>query len=188
MGEKNTDTSSVESESYFESLSTAMTRTMYKPRSPDYDFHEDNPNDDNTASKKERKRKQVDNPRPTTRSRRIEAGKEKEKEGTGEGTGEGEERDDDTQTDPARATQTEPGPSRTPLPPGTRVKRARIETEKMESKMLRDIVHLTTTCNKILDVVTSIKDLMQDHGSRIGVLETRLKILQETRVLISASL
>jgi len=47
--------------------------------------------------------------------------------------------------------------------------------------MLRDIVHLTTTCNKILDVVTSIKDLMQDHGSRIGVLETRLKTLQETR-------
>jgi len=129
MGEKTTDTSSVESESYFESLSIATIKTMYRPKSPDYDPHDESPTEETT--KKDRKRKQTDNPRPATRSRKAEEEREKEREGTREGAeGREEGKDGGTQTDPVRAIQTEPGePSRTPLPPSAKVKRARIETE-----------------------------------------------------------
>lgn len=171
MSEKTTETGAVESETYFEELSSATIRAIYKPPSPEYNSNDEAPE---VTGKKDRKRKQDENPRPVTRSRKGELEKEKEKEGE-------KEREGATQTDPSRAIQTEPGPSRVPLSPGVRVKRARTEIERPDPKMIHNITHLVTTCNKILDTVTAIKDAIQDQGSRIGVLETRVRTLQEAR-------
>jgi len=122
MSERTTDTGSVESEKFFENLPTAVIRDIYKPPSPEYDPASKPPDgqEECGTARKDKKRKQINNPRPMTRSKRGETEKDK---------------DNETQTDPSRTTQTEPGPSRVPLSPGVKVKRARTELERIDPKM-----------------------------------------------------